>query len=113
MALLEHTIAQMRDLTGRVFEFSTLAVNNRIQAELVRLAQGGKVLEGKGKCKQVQIDPFPRQLDIANRVSTHREAVTRELTSLKKEGIVARDGQAFVILDLDRLIRKVRAVHDG
>src|SRR4029434_1028674 len=81
MALLEHTVAQMRGLTGRVFEFSTLTVNNRIQAELVRLAQGGKLLGGRGKCRQVCIDPFPRQVDIANRVSTHREAVTRELMS--------------------------------
>jgi CRP/FNR family cyclic AMP-dependent transcriptional regulator len=113
MALLEHTVAQMRGLTSRVFEFSTLTVNNRIQAELVRLAQGGKILGGKGKCRQVCIDPFPRQVDIANRVSTHREAVTRELMSLKKQGIVARDGQALIVLDLDRLIRKVRTVQDG
>jgi CRP/FNR family transcriptional regulator, cyclic AMP receptor protein len=106
MALLEHTVTQMRVLTSRVFEFSTLAVNHRIQAELVRLAQKGSAMEGKGKRKEVRIDPFPRHLDIANRVSTHREAVTRELANLKKLGIVARDGKALVILDLERLMRK-------
>ena len=36
-ALLEKTVGTIRSLTERVFEFSTLAVNNRIQAELLRL----------------------------------------------------------------------------
>ena len=106
MALLEHAVTQMRVLTSRVFEFSTLAVTYRIRAELVRLAQRGSVVEGKGKRKEVRIDPFPRHLDIANRVSTHREAITRELANLKKLGIVARDGKALVVLDLERLMRK-------
>jgi CRP/FNR family cyclic AMP-dependent transcriptional regulator len=113
MAMLEHAITQIRALTSRVFEFSTLAVSNRIHAELVRLSRDGRVLEGKGKRKEVRIDPFPRHLDIASRVSTHREAVTRELASLKAQGIVTRDGNALIILDLERLMRKVREVNEG
>ena len=37
MALLEHTVAQMRGLTSRVFEFSTLTVNNRIPVSYTHL----------------------------------------------------------------------------
>ncbi len=45
-ALLPHLVTKIRALTARVYEFSTLAVSNRIQAELLRLARlaepGGK-----------------------------------------------------------------------
>lgn len=101
--LLEHAIAQVRALTNRVFEFSTLAVRNRIHAELVRLAQSSGV-ETKGK---VHIRPFPRHLDIANRISTHREAVARELARLKRLGIIRSEGGAIVIEDLERLMHMV------
>jgi CRP/FNR family cyclic AMP-dependent transcriptional regulator len=37
--LLEHFVREIRELTTRVFEFSTLAVRYRIQAEVLRLAQ--------------------------------------------------------------------------
>jgi CRP/FNR family transcriptional regulator, cyclic AMP receptor protein len=37
-ALLRKLVMTIRALTTRVYEFSTLAVNNRIQAELLRLA---------------------------------------------------------------------------
>ena len=38
-ALLPELVMKIRALTTRVYEFSTLAVNNRIQAELLRLRQ--------------------------------------------------------------------------
>ena len=37
-AVLRDLVRNVRNLTKRVYEFSTLAVNNRIQAELLRLA---------------------------------------------------------------------------
>ena len=37
-ALIGELVRNVRTLTKRVYEFSTLAVNNRIQAELLRLA---------------------------------------------------------------------------
>ena len=40
-ALLPRLVKTIRALTTRVYEFSTLAVNNRIQAELLRLASFG------------------------------------------------------------------------
>src|SRR5262245_29914652 len=36
--LMEHFVAEIRELTTRAYEFSTLAVRSRIQAELLRLA---------------------------------------------------------------------------
>jgi hypothetical protein len=40
---------------------------------------------------------------MASLVSTYREQVTRELSALVKAGVLAKDGSALVIRDLERL----------
>src|SRR3546814_15586310 len=71
MALLTSLIGTVRTLSERIFEFSTLAVKNRIHSELLRLAR-----EGEHVGKTAHISPAPTHADIASRISTHREAVT-------------------------------------
>lgn len=104
IALLRQLVATVRRLTTRVYEFSTLAVNNRIQAELLRLA-GLSKHEGN----VAQISPSPTHFEIASRISTHREAVTRELNRLAKIGIIERRDGALMILNVDRLAEMVHA----
>jgi CRP/FNR family transcriptional regulator, cyclic AMP receptor protein len=106
-AILEHAIAQIRSLTERIYEFSTLAVNNRIQAELLRLAQHGQIQAGVTK-----LTPAPTHLEIASRISTHREAVSRELSRLARLGLIERQGPALVIKDMKRLARMVHEAVD-
>lgn len=95
-AVLGHLTRQVRSLTERVFEFSTLAVRNRVQSEIVRLARdhGGS---------EAVIQPAPTHSEIASRISTHREAVTRELSRLEDLGIISREGRMLRISDLARL----------
>ncbi len=102
---LKHLTAQIRLLSERIYEFSTLAVKNRIHAELLRLARDNLTAEN-----QASIAPAPTHAEIAARVSTHREAVTRELSHLAKEGLVERREGALVIFDVDRLEEMVREV---
>lgn len=102
-ALLARLTSEIYRLTERVLEFSTLAVANRIQAELLRLA--GARMETGG---QVAIEPMPKHAMIAGRVSTHREAVAKELSRLARLGIVERTGNKLVILDLARLAQMVQ-----
>jgi|SRR5215471_14966034 len=97
-ALLPVLVRTIRGLNTRVFEFSTLAVNNRIQAELLRLAG-----VGSRQGNSVRIVPAPTHVEIASRVSTHREAVTRELNRLTKLGIIERRGGTLLVKDLDHL----------
>ena len=97
-ALIKSLVRNVRTLTKRVYEFSTLAVNNRIQAELLRLASLG-LREGKS----ARLDPAPTHSEIASRISTHREAVSRELTRLSRIGIIGRQSGTLIVLDLDRL----------
>jgi CRP-like cAMP-binding protein len=103
--LLEHFVTEIRELTTRVYEFSTLAVRCRIQAEILRLAN---LSAGHGNA--VNIVPAPTHAEIASRISTHREAVTRELKRLSKIGILEQRNRELWITDVDRL---AALVHDA
>jgi CRP-like cAMP-binding protein len=102
--LLEHFVGEIRELTTRVYEFSTLAVRYRIQAELLRLAR----LAGS-EGKTARIVPAPTHEEIASRTSTHREAVTRELNRLAKMGVLDQLNRELWIRDIDRLAGLVDA----
>ncbi|MGF1594395.1 MAG: Crp/Fnr family transcriptional regulator [Kiloniellaceae bacterium] len=104
MAMLTYLTGMVRSLSERIFEFSTLAVRNRIHSELLRLAR-----EGERDGNTARVSPAPTHADIASRISTHREAVTRELNDLTKSGLVKRDGRTLIIGDMDEL---ERLVHD-
>lgn len=103
--LFEHFVSEIRELTTRVYEFSTLAVRHRIHAEILRLAN-----LSKRHGKTASLTPAPTHAEIASRLSTHREAVTRELNRLAKIGIIEQRGRALWIKDLDRLDALVRDV---
>ncbi len=98
MAVAKHLTAQVRVLTRRVFEFSTMAVRQRLWAELLRLAEaaaGGK--------RQALLSPPPTHAEIASRISTHREAVTREFAWLEAQGFIVKEGRALKVPDLEKL----------
>ena len=97
--------ALVRHLSDRVVEFSTLGVNNRIHAELLRLA---KKVSGNGGL--VEISHPPTHADIASRVSTRREAVTKEFSRLSEMGLIERRGKSLVVRDMERLERMIDEV---
>ena len=103
--VLQRLAGLVRLLSERVIELSTLGVQNRIHAELLRLVR----LSGAAG-PQARIDPAPKHADIASQVSTYREQVTRELSLLTKQGLLAKDGNALVLLDVARLERMVEEV---
>lgn len=70
---------------------------------MLRLASLGAY--GKG----ARIAPTPTHTEIASRVSTHREAVTRELTRLARIGVIVREKDTLVVTDLERLAEMVHA----
>ena len=98
LTLLEAAIAQIRSLTERVVEFSTLPVKARIHAEVLRLAMTGKITGNES-----QITSPPTHFDIANRISTNRESVTRELNHMDAVGVIQRIGTHEMVCDLEKL----------
>lgn len=102
-AVQRYFVAKIRTLTTRVYEFSALAVSNRVQAEILRLAKLAPS-DGRGAC----IDLAPTHAEIASRVSSHREAVTREINRLSRLGIIERRGRALIVNDVEHLATMVR-----
>jgi len=102
VAMLRRLAGNVRILTDRVFEFSTLAVRNRIHAELLRLAR-----DHDNGARPITIAPMLTHAELASRLSTHREAVTREFNDLARLGVIERSGNDLVIPDLAALERLV------
>lgn len=96
----------VRRLSERIFEFSTLGVRNRIHAELLRLALN--YLDDDGE--RATITQPPRHLELAARISTNREAVTRELNHLEAMGLIERAGGTLCVCDVARLRQMVEEV---
>ena len=102
-AVMRHLVGLLRALTARIVEFSTLGVKDRIHCELLRLAK--KALEEGGKS---ELNPAPTHSDLAARISTHREAVSRELSRLSKLGVIERKGRTITVKNLAQLEHMVQ-----
>lgn len=96
----------VRTSTDRIIDLSTLGANNRVHAELMRLAR----LAGVADDGQAVLKPIPVHADIAARVSTTRETVARVLNDLARRGTVRRERDALVIVDVDALETMVESV---
>jgi len=90
----------VRRLTDRVLDLSTLSVQRRIYDELLRLARAAGVTRNRAR-----IDPAPKHAEMASLVSTYREQITRELSALVKACVLAKDGGALLVLDVEKLQR--------
>ncbi len=92
----------IRTSNERIMDLSTLGANNRVYAEILRLAKDD-IQEGN----IAKINPIPIHGDIASRVSTTRETVARVLNDLARKGLVKREKDALHILDMEHLSEMV------
>lgn len=106
--VLRHFASLVRQLSERVIDLSTLGVQNRIHAELLRLAREAGVAGNTAR-----IEPAPKHADIASQISTYREQVTRELSALARAGVLGKEGGALVVKDVKRLEKMVEDVRAG
>ncbi len=99
-ATLRRLTRIIRTHQQRVVEFSTLPVRSRIHAELLRLAR----LSPPGPDRtSAAISPAPTHAEIASRISTHREAVTRELNELARAQLIEKRGSTLIIRNIGTL----------
>ena len=97
-ALLQHLSGLLRRMTDRVFEFSTLIVRKRLVCELLRRADEN----GRPSGEAIAIS-IPTHFELAAQISTHREAVSREMSALAKRGLIERRGTNLILRDLRAL----------
>jgi hypothetical protein len=74
-----------------------------VHAEILRLAKEAGIQNNTAV-----LDPAPRHVDIASRISANREQVTKEISAMRRLGIVVPQGrQALLVPDVGRLERIV------
>jgi CRP-like cAMP-binding protein len=107
-ALLRRLAAVVRGSTDRIMDLSTLGAQNRVYAELLREAREADPKAFEQRSNHARIHPMPVHSNIAARVSTARETVARVLSELTRKGILGREADALVILDVNRLTKMVK-----
>ncbi len=85
-----------------MLEYSSLNVPQRIYSELIRLSRPAGT-DPRGGI----ISPPPTHADVAARVSTHREAVAREMKRLERQGLLQRRRGALVLTDVPDLMQRL------
>lgn len=106
-ATLTYLCGLVRDLSGRVYQFSAHAVSSRIQSELLRLAR-----RAGPTGNAATISPAPTHAEIASRVNTHREAVTKEISRLVGAGLLERSSGRLIVKDIAALSRMTEEAAD-
>ena len=94
---------RLDQMTNRIVEAYTLSAKGRICAELSRLSR----IIGKAPDTRI-IRPNPVFVELAERVNSTRETVSRTVSDLQKKGILAREPGAIIIKNPDRLRNSIR-----
>lgn len=94
LALLRVMVERLQQTASRMFEHVALSAVGRVHAELLRKAR---------ESADLAIRPAPVLADLALRVSTTRETVSRAVNALERRGIIRRDPGALVVVAPHRL----------
>jgi CRP-like cAMP-binding protein len=97
-AILRDLVADIRTANQRAHEQANFDVRKRLCAELIRLSR----TTGEGR---IVVSPPPTHAEFAARISTHREAVTKTLSALQREGLILRSPSAIVLTNAAQLRR--------
>jgi CRP-like cAMP-binding protein len=89
LALARLLIRRLRRATRRIYERAALSAVGRVHAELLRRARDAPDLT---------IRPAPILSEIAIRVATTRETVSRAVNALERRGIVRRDRRGLTVV---------------
>lgn len=102
--LIQRDMAQrLNDMTLRLVEAVTLSAPGRVCAELKRMAKP----IGRDPDSQI-IRPNPVFVEVARRISSTRETVSRTVSRLCSLDVLSRTSGAIIIKDMERLERHIR-----
>ncbi len=107
-AVVQTLIERLRAMSERVGELGALNVRARVHAELLRLAR-----PDRADPKRAVIITPPNQSELAARINTRRETVSRELNAMERMGLIERRRGAIVITDALRLSAAIEAATGG
>lgn len=97
-ALVSRLVFLVRWHMRKVYEFTTFPVWQRVRFELLRIASKYPASD-----EGIVLLEVPTHAEIAARISTHREAVTRELKNLEASGAISWGKDGHIVHDVTQL----------
>lgn len=101
-AVMKMLVGRIRTLNRQLSEHAYLTAVERLYAELLRLSRPRGGHDG-----QRSISPPPTQQDLAERIGSRREVVSRALGALVKENLLEKTRGALVLTDPGKLNRRI------
>lgn len=98
--VLKMLTGRIRILNRQLSEHAYLTAVERLYAELLRLSR-------QRQNGQRSVSPPPTQQELAERIGSRREVVSRALSALKKENLLEKRRGALVLLDPGELNRRI------
>lgn len=99
-AFIHYLVDRIRHLSSRMTEATTLSTEQRLCAQLLRMCDGKDGDRGF-------IERLPTQQEIATMIGSQRESVGREMSKLKDQRLIDRQGRSLTILSLRGLETKL------
>lgn len=99
-AFIHYLVDRIRYLSSRMTEATTLSTEQRLCAQLLRMC----VKTGKD---EGLIEKLATQQELATLISSQRESVGREMSKLKDQGLIHREGKSLTIISLRGLETKL------
>ena len=99
-AFMLYLVDRIRHLSSRMTEATTLSTEQRLCAQLLRMA------ERSGPDTGI-IERLATQQELATLISSQRESVGREMSKLNDQGLIRREGRSLRILSLRGLEAKL------
>jgi CRP-like cAMP-binding protein len=87
-------------MTDQIFALTAFDVPTRIVAELLRMSE-----RDGGESDVATISPLPTHESLAMRIGTSREAVTRTLGQLARDGFIRKERSRITILSHANMLR--------
>jgi CRP/FNR family transcriptional regulator, cyclic AMP receptor protein len=103
--LVREIIHQAADLDQRFYETSVMPMKVRLHAELLRISR-------RRRDGALIISPPPTHQELATRIGSQREAVSKELKRLESDGIIMRGRPVIHLLREDALRREITDWND-
>jgi CRP-like cAMP-binding protein len=99
---------RVRSLNLRLAEHSFLQAKHRLYSELLRLSK----TRAANPAHRI-VSPPPTQRELAERVGSRREVVSRELNSLEREGHIEKARGGIIIVNVNELQRRISEGWEG
>ncbi len=107
-AVIRTLSERLRAMSGRIAEMGVLNVRSRVHAELLRLAR-----RDRDDPRRAVIVTPPNQSELAARINTRRETVSREINAMERNGLIQRRRGAIVINDVLKLTAEIQQANSG